>query len=176
MFKTLIHCALLCEAQALINFYKLSLDNSLKDKPKQTKIYTNDNLVILISGIGKSNTQKSLTFTLQNFKINRSINLGIAGCVDESINIGSLFCTYGQIQGVKNATITCLDTPCVDKTQIKTTLVDMESKYFYDICKLDIKEIYIIKVVSDHLDATYPKKSFVIQLIQNTLKKWKHIL
>ena len=76
----------------------------------------------------------------------------------------------------KTANITTLDKVCTNKDEINTLLVDMESKYFLDILQNNIQEIFIIKVVSDHLDKAYPKKSWVIQIIQNTFKKWKHII
>ena len=52
----------------------------------------------------------------------------------------------------------------------------MESQYFEEIVSFHLEDIYIIKVVSDHLEEQIPKKSFVIQLIQNTFKEWKHLL
>ena len=65
MFKTLIHCALLCEAQALINYYKLSQHRTNSNQPTHIKIYTNDALLIVISGIGKINTQNTLEYIKQ---------------------------------------------------------------------------------------------------------------
>lgn len=176
MFKTLIHCALLCEAQALINYYKLSLDRTNQNKPTHIKIYTNDTLLIVISGIGKINTQNTLDYIFKNYQISKAINLGIAGCVDNNVKIGSLFCTNKKLKNVSHASITTLDTVCVNKNQISTVLVDMESKYFEEIVSSFLEDIYIIKVVSDHLEEQIPKKSFVIQLIQNTFKEWKHLL
>lgn len=176
MFKTLIHCALLCEAQALINYYKLSLDRTKPNKPTHIKIYSNDTLVIVISGVGKINTQNTLKYIFKNYQISKAINLGIAGCSDKNIKIGSLFCTNKKLENLNHARITTLDTICTNKNQISTILVDMESQYFEEIVSFHLEDIYIIKVVSDHLEEQIPKKSFVIQLIQNTFKEWKHLL
>ena len=55
------------------------------------------------------------------------------------------------------------------------TLYDMEGEYFLDISKqyLDEQNIFIFKVVSDHLDTIKLNKEFVKQLI---LKKQKDII
>lgn len=176
MFKTLIHCALLCEAQALINYYKLSQHRTNPTQATHIKIYSNDTLLIVISGIGKINTQNTLEYIFKNYQISKAINLGIAGCVDKNIKIGSLFCTNKKLENISHASITTLDTICTNKNQISSILVDMESQYFEEIVSSFLEEIYIIKVVSDHLEEQIPKKSFVIQLIQNTFKEWKHLL
>ena len=55
----LIHTALLCEAQTFIEEYKLKKINS--------KIYRNDKVILLISGIGKENTISSLDYMFLNY-------------------------------------------------------------------------------------------------------------
>ncbi len=63
MTKTLIHTALLAEAQPLINFLKLKQNISL-NLPNGNKIFfdDNENYILIVSGIGKENTIKSLNF------------------------------------------------------------------------------------------------------------------
>ncbi|XPV68101.1 MAG: nucleoside phosphorylase [Halarcobacter sp.] len=178
MFQTLIYTALLSEAQPLINFLKLKQDNSVQNLPKNTKLFTNEesSYILLVSGIGKENCKKSLKFVFENYKIGKAINIGIAACCDSSVKIGTLFCTNKLLPRINFAPITTVDTPLESDENLETLLVDMESKYFLEICKKDCNEIYVFKVVSDYLDTTIPKKAFVIELIQNSLNSWKKYL
>lgn len=177
--KTLIHTALLSESQSIINFLKLKQNNNIQNLPNYTKsikIFSNENIILVVSGMGKNKTIEALNFVFNNFKIKKAINVGIAGCKDKTIDIGTLFCTTNNCDGIKTATITTLKKPLDDKHLLDTTLVDMESEHFYKFCSSKVDEIYILKVVSDYLDTTIPKKSFVIELIQNSYKLWKKIL
>ncbi len=168
-FKVLIHTALQPEAQYLINFYKLKQDISIQN----FKLFFNDNIILIVSGMGKKNTIDSLTFVFENYQISKAINIGIAGCCDESIKIGTLFCTNRLLPNINFAPITTVDTPLDSDENLETLLVDMESLYFKETCLKYIKDVYIFKVVSDYLDITIPKKSFVIELIQNSFKSWE---
>ncbi|PLY09545.1 MAG: nucleoside phosphorylase [Arcobacter sp.] len=167
--KVLIHTALQPEAQYLINFYKLKQDNSVQN----FKLFFNDNIILIVSGMGKKNTIDSLNFVFENYSISKAINIGIAGCCDSSVKIGTLFCTNRLLPNINFAPITTVDTPLDSDENLETLLVDMESSYFKETCLKYIKDIYVFKVVSDYLDITIPKKSFVIELIQNSFNDWK---
>ncbi len=174
MSKTLIHTALLCEAQSLIDFFKLKMDTTIQNIPKYSKLYINNEIILIVSGIGKANTLKALTFIFETFEIKKAINLGIVGCGDSSIKIGTLFCTNKLLPNINFTPITTVDKPLECDAELETLLVDMESKYFIQVSKEhNISNIYIFKVVSDHLDLEIPKKAFVIELMQNTFAKWK---
>lgn len=174
MSKTLIHTALLCEAQTLIDFYHLKQDSSIQNKT--FKIFTNNEIIILVSGIGKSNTTDALHYVFKNFEVNKAINIGIAGCSDSSIKIGTLFCTNRLLPRINFANITTVDEPLESDEDLETLLVDMEAQYFLTACKEYINNITILKVVSDYLDTQIPKKSFVIELIRNSFTQWKSII
>ena len=167
--KVLIHTALQPEAQYIINFFKLQQDNSVLN----FKLFFNDDIILIVAGMGKKNTLDNLTYVFENYKISKAINIGIAGCSDESIKIGTLFCTNRLLPNINFASITTVDAPLEDDENLETLLVDMESSYFKEVCSKYIKEIYIFKVVSDYLDVEIPKKSFVIELIQNSFSTWK---
>lgn len=174
MSKTLIHTALLCEAQSLINFFKLEIDTTVKNLPKYSKLYSNNELILIVSGIGKENTIQALIFIFETFEIKKAINLGIAGCGDSSIKIGTLFCTNKLLPNINFAAITTVDKPLECDSELETLLVDMEAKYFIQVSKeYKISNTYIFKVISDHLDLEIPKKAFVIELMQNSFEKWK---
>ncbi len=176
MNKILIHCALLCEAQSFINFLKLTQNTSITNIPNSTKIYENDDIILVISGMGKENTINTLTFIFENYNIDKAFNIGIAGCCDSSIKIGTLFCTNKLLPNVNFASITTVDKPLDSDEDLETILVDMEAKYFIELSKKYCSDIYVFKVVSDYLDTQVPKKSFVIELIQNVYPKIKNYL
>lgn len=167
--KTLIHTALQAEAQYIINFFKLKQDNTIQ----KFKLFSNDEILLIVSGMGKDKTINALTYMFENYKIKKAINIGIAGCCDDSIKIGTLFCTNRLLKNINFAPITCVDTPLESDENLETLLVDMESGYFKEIVSKYIEDIYIFKVVSDYLDTTIPKKSFVIDLIQKSFNDWK---
>lgn len=169
----LIHTALLSEAQAMIEKYKISKTNS------NPKIYSNDTIVVLIGGIGKENTLRSLEYLFKNYTISKALNIGIAGCSDTSIKIGELFCTNKELEDISY--IKC---ETVDIAQLTThnsqrsILYDMEAKYFLEVCNkyLEEKKVCVFKIVSDHLDDKLLPKDTVKKLIQNSLKRWEKYL
>ena len=70
MSKTLIYTALLPEAQPLINFLKLKQDTSVQN----FKLFKDedDKYLLIVSGIGKENCQKSLEYVFNSFEIKKS--------------------------------------------------------------------------------------------------------
>lgn len=160
---TLIHTALLSEAQTFIEKCKLQKVNS------QPKIYTSEKIIVLIGGIGKENTYSSLAYTFENYAITKALNIGIAGCSDTTIEIGELFCTNRKLDDIKFMKCKTVDVPQLPSNVTLNTLYDMEASYFLGIVQkyLDEKDIYIFKIVSDHLDSTIPKKDFVKKLIND---------
>ena len=166
---TLIHTALFSEAKPLIEHFKMQC---LQKRPY--RIYTKKHLLLIVSGIGKKKTLH-VEDIFRSFKIDRAINMGIAGCKDMNIEIGSLFCVNQKLCDIAYADITCVSKPFSDKDRLETTLVDMESKTFLEVCEkeLDIKSIFVFKIVSDYLDTTIPKKEFVEKLIKDSIKKWE---
>jgi len=160
---TLIHTALLSEAQIFIEKYKLTKVNSIP------KIYANENIIVLIGGIGKENTASSLEYIFEKYTITKALNIGIAGCSDTTIEIGELFCTNRELEDMNSMDCKTVDTPQLPSDVTPNTLYDMEATYFLEIAKkhLDKNDIYIFKIVSDHLDSTIPKKDFVKKLIND---------
>ena len=173
-YKTLIHTALYPEAKPLIHYFNL-VQNKIYDK---YRIYENDKFILVITGIGCQNTEKILPFIYENFNINRAINIGIAGCKDKNIKLGSLFCTNQHLENIKFETLTTVDEPLVDETNLNTTLVDMEAQSFLNISKnnLNEKDIFVFKIVSDYLSKEIPDKSFVYNNIKKTIPKWENMV
>ena len=166
---TLIHTALFSEARPVIDFLQLKQYDT-----KPFKIFKNKNVVLIVSGVGGKNTINALELIFSKYKIEKAINIGIAGCKDKNIEIGTLFCTNQNIKNIPYATLTTTHTPVTDYSLLTTALVDMEADYFIKVAKkfLTDDDTYIFKIVSDHLDATIPKKEFVNNLIRNSIEKW----
>ena len=162
----LLHVALKAEAKPIIEYFKLQC---IQTKPY--KVYQKDDILLAICGMGKEKTALYVEDIFQKYSIDKAINIGIAGCKDSKIEIGSLFCTNHRLDFINYASLTTVDEPLNDDKDLKTALVDMEARYFISTCKgfLDIKDIYILKVVSDHLDTTIPKKEFVWKIIEKNL-------
>lgn len=158
----LILCALKSEAQIIIEKKKLKKNDS------NSKIYNNQEIILIISGIGKQNTINSLEYIFKNNTITKAINIGVAGCSDDFVCIGELFCTNKSLEDINHMKLKTVDTPQIKKED-KTLLYDMEGEYFFDISKkyLNEDDIYIFKVVSDHLDDKVLSKDFVKKLIFN---------
>jgi len=167
----LIDTALLSEAQSVIEKYKLKLIQ------KNPRVYQNDKIVLVITGIAKDNTIDNLKYILSQYKISKAINIGIAGTNDTDIKIGTLFCTNQKLENINYLELKTLNSAKTIFTDTKSYLYDMEAKYFIDIVSkyIDYQNIYVFKVVSDYLDDTIPSKEFVKSLIQKNIKsieKW----
>ena len=167
---TLIHTALFCEAKSIIEHFKM---RCIQKKPY--RIYSSDSLVLIVSGIGAKKTALHVEDSLKRHEFIKAINLGIAGCKDESVEIGTLYCTNHKLSDIDHLTLSSHDKAIEDKNALCTTLVDMEANSFLKICKehLSSENLFVFKVVSDHLSAKIPQKSFVEGLIKNSIKIWE---
>lgn len=166
----LLHTALACEAKPLIKKFNLIQYNKFDG----FKLYKSSDKLLLISGIGKTNTIDKLSFVFENFKIDRAVNTGICGCKNIDIEIGKLYSVLHKYNTIEINTIETFDKPCEDKTLLNSNLVDMEYKYFYEISKkyLNDENIESFKIVSDHLDKKIPNKKFVEEIMDNALTIW----
>jgi nucleoside phosphorylase len=163
-----IHTALLCEAQSVIEKYKLIKVNS------DPKIYKNDFLLVVIGGIGELNTLKCLEYIYKNYNVQKIFNIGIVGCSDKEIEVGELFCTNKKLESLKYMELKTVQTPQIVYDE-ESILYDMEGSYFLEVSQKYLKneDIFVLKVVSDHLDDTILPKDKVKKLIQNSLKSWE---
>lgn len=153
-----------CEAQGIVEYLKLTKTS------KNT--FENDDILLLVGGIGKEKTIISLEDIYIKYTFTKAINIGIAGCNDTAYPIGELVCTTHQLEGIHHLPIITVDTPASSSISV-TSLYDMESSYFIDITSKYIQKenIYVFKVISDYLDTTVPCKDFIKKLIKQTIKK-----
>lgn len=170
--KVLIHTAFFAEAKPLVEYFKLRCTQT-----KPYKIYEDDNILLMISGMGKENTLHVKDILIKH-NIAKAINIGIAGCKDKNIEIGTLCCTNHNIESIRYESLTTVAQPLDNSKDLKTTLVDMEADAFLFICKefLNESNIFILKVVSDYLDTTIPKKDFVWKIIKQNLNNIEKIV
>lgn len=171
--------ALKSEAQALVERYKLT-----KSKLKNFTIYTNTEMIVIVSNMGITNARDATQTLINQFDITDEdiyINLGICGAskkyiIGDLIEIGSLTCEGITYEFKKDK----IEIICVDKAIDKDSyeVVDMESYGFYDavIHSPAIKNFYIFKVVSDHFEPMMVTKDGTKKLILNVLKSVEDII
>lgn len=171
MSKILIHTTSLVEANPIIEFFKLE---QLNDSSKN--IYSNDNILLIISGISKEEISQSLNDIFTTYTISKAFDLSIASCSDGSIALGTLFCTNRFINGVNFANITTVEQNLETDEDLETLLVDKQASYFKDTCKKNIKDFYILKVVSDYFEEEKVKDEDIYKLINDSILKWKNLI
>lgn len=150
--------ALKSEAQAFVDRYTFE-----KSKLRDFTFFSNQTYKIIISGIGVLKARDATQTLIDEYDITDDdvyLNLGICGA-SQAYEIGTLI-EIGAInyEGIsyllkkEQSEIVCVN-EAVDKEEYD--LVDMESYGFYDavIHSPAIKNIFILKVVSDHFQ---PKK------------------
>ncbi|MDR1975767.1 MAG: nucleoside phosphorylase [Campylobacteraceae bacterium] len=161
---TLIHTALIAEAKPIIGYFGLKCT-----RRRPFNIYQKEGIVLIASGVGAQKTKEALKYALELFRAQRLINIGIAGCADKDIKIGSLFCATHKDLDIPYASLCACAAPVSSAKDISSTLVDMESGAFLQSGDV---EKYIFKVVSDYLEDETPSKAKVGALIQKTIPMW----
>ena len=182
----IILSALKAEAIPLINYYKLSPNNSIG-----LQMYKNDLLTILITGVEKKNVNKALKEYLKkskNIDEAKFINIGIAGGVKGNCKIGEMFfinkvfddylevdynIKTGKRPNILENHVTTVFEPILNNGQGREGLVDMEA---YEICSVlsdfnQLNKVIIIKIVSDFMDSDtkYLSSKQIQKLIEKNL-------
>ena len=171
--------ALFSEAEALIAYYKLK-----KVKNNIFLIFANNDIFLIISGIGKINAAIATTYACTTNKIDKIYNIGICGSNDQDKHIGSLHPIKTIVEydtnkkfiiSDKGETVYCVSKPVNKINTFKKILVDMESVGFYNASKKFIQKenIYILKIISDFLDTSILPKKAVYDLVKKNIKNIK---
>ena len=170
------------EARPLIDLFKLK---KIKDL-KQTFIYTNQNISLTISGIGKVNAAIGVTQTYYYYNQKNNniwINIGLAG--HKYLKVGDI-CTINKITDnetkknffpfinkFKMQNQECLSVG-MQKKSYSSKVYDMESFGFYQsACKYSSKELLqIVKIISDNQfeSIDFKNKEVVYNIILNHKK------
>lgn len=158
---------------------------AIEEKP--FPIYRNNNLYIIISGIGKVNSAIAASYTISGYKIKRMINLGSAGSLVENYTVGDVFhidksIEYDQrksenlkhkyliphiVDGIPSTSLVTSNSPVLSRKERKRmskfgALVDMEGASFLQACRTFNSEAYLFKVVSDT-----PENNNLNEIIKN---------
>ena len=172
MSKILIHTTSIIEANPIIVFFNLKeLEN-----PQQIKIYSNDDILLIISGVSRDLIVQSLDYVFKNYSVSKAFDLSIASCSDGSIALGTLFCTNRFIGGLNFANVTTVEKPLETDEELETLLVDKQAQFFSQICKENIKDFYVLKIVADYFDEVEPTNEKIFELINNSILKWKSLI
>jgi len=164
-------CAHKGEARVYIQKLKLSQVDA--------NIYANNDTVLTVTAMEKASVDK-LRETFRRYPpSNHSIfiNFGIAGCSDESVKTGTVFCIgtlcyEDETIPLKNG-VPCRSFSAVQTQKFDGFLCDMESFFLVKEALKHIKKenIYVYKVVSDHLkDAKIPTKGLLNSWIEKVFE------
>lgn len=172
--------ALDAEARALVDYYHLKRDSSLP-----YTLYKNEQMVLLVSGMGKPNALMAVS-ALLGWRIPKiedcMINIGICGA-PLTYEIGEALLIHQIYEGNRRYYPDILYTHplregsliCVDEAQsgLHDSPVDMESSAIFQAASRFFKlhQMAFIKIVSDHFAPETVTKEGVIQLIQSNLNR-----
>jgi len=180
--------ALDAEAKPLCDHYRLKRDSSLP-----YTLYRNDEIVLLVSGIGKANAMMALS-ALLGWRIPEAgdilVNIGICGAPSE-YTIGEALLIHQIFEGerhyypdilyshtLREVSLVCIDSP---QSIVRDYPVDMESGAVFQAASRFFKlhQIAFIKIVSDHFTPENVTKEGAMELVRshvNTVDNLMHNL
>lgn len=163
----LIHVALFIEAKPLIQHYNLKQYDT-----KPFKIFKNDSIVLIVSGVGEANTNNALSQIFEKYEIHQAFNIGTAASGTKTIALNSLFCTNKRNQKVDFMPCKSVSVPQKELVH-EEVLYDMESEFFIKQCEkyLDQKEIWVLKIVSDYCEDRVFQKEIVYNMVMQNIEK-----
>ncbi len=183
----IILSALLCEARPVIERYRLKKDFDYK----KFDVFRNENIFLIISGIGRLKAAVAATYILNRVNSHSSIlmlNLGIAGSTHIEHGIGHSFLVnkiidtntdrayYPDIlykHKLPEIQIATFDKIVTDRetTGDYSGLVDMEAAGFAAaaLTFLGPHQIALMKIVSDHLEVDHLTAESVSELVKSEL-------
>ncbi|MBL7995862.1 hypothetical protein JNM05_10880 [bacterium] len=185
--------ALHCEAKPIIDKFKLKK----KSVYSKLELFENDEIRLIVSGIGKIRSAIATTLLLSQSKLSSDsvvVNIGCCGSARDDMMIGELvfinkitdkangrdyFPDPILRHGLKEAAMVTHDVP-VEKNKIdqpEGDLVDMEASGFFQAASMfvDHHRIYCFKIVSDFLELSTLSKEFISGLIEKKMEAIDHI-
>ena len=179
---TYILCAFETEARAILDSYKLQ---KRQDHPFKT--FYDENIFIIISGMGQKKAEEAVEYLLLNFPHKSNdifINLGTCAGQKE-FPVGSLV-QVQQLQDEEESHRLCIQNKAIQAVSCfssvlpldrptSTDIAEMEAIGIYKIISkyLPLKKISFLKIVSDNFNPIKYEKAFIIKLTQNNLPKIK---
>ncbi len=179
-----LFCALPCEAEPLIQHFKLS---ELKEHELFRLYQSQDKTISLaITGIGKLNAAAAVTYhhaCLQTSSTDIWLNIGVAGHANLAIGEACLInkitddrhttTWYPQILFKTDCTSAALITHDAPATEYQAALFDMEASGFYQMAlRLGTAElIHCLKIVSDNQE--HPVEKINADVVKKLIAKHK---
>ncbi len=161
--------ATLMEAAPFVNGLSLSL---IEEKP--FSIYSNEKILLVISGIGKANAAIATSYLTWKYDSRCMFNIGASGATRNNRNVGDIFhidsvIEYDRprisdgkmrikkpdlLEGFDTTSLATQDHAILSSTERETIsefadLVDMEGASFIHACRLFMVKCYLFKIVSD---------------------------
>lgn len=196
---TLVCCALLSEAQPLIQALEL---RQYETRPYKLFRKPGSDVVLLISGVGGAMLRKALDWLRVQVRVQRAVLVGTAASLDPGIEAGTAFCAAevdrkltsgfcsseavrlpaaglgsGLLPGVR---LVSLEKPYIKDPAVlpQSTLVDMEAWHFVQYWRefLDTEDIAVIKIVSDQGCDRIPSREETRHIMELQLERWLAML
>ncbi len=82
------------EIKNILDVYSFVPYGSVSDK----KLYIKDNIIVIISGIGKVNAAISTQLLIDKYDVSKILNIGTCGGLDDSIKIGNVYSVLKSFQ------------------------------------------------------------------------------
>lgn len=137
-------------------------------------IFINNDFLLIISGIGKSNAAIATSYSILKYKTDYMFNIGAAGSTKMDIGIGEIFhidrvIEYDRprlkdksqrlikpdiLKGFKTTSLSTQDRPIIDLSEREkvskfANLVDMEGASVIQACRIFNVICYLFKIISD---------------------------
>lgn len=177
--------ALGVEAKPIIKYYNLKRDNEIK----KVQVFRNEEIVLIITGVGILKSAISLSFILSKFDIKEDdifINIGVCGSNNKFI-IGDIVICNKIINSelkksyypdmifkhtFKEGSLESFNTPVYSDVGIIGDIVDMEGAGLAEASSYFFKsyQINFIKIISDYLSNNV-KSEDIENLIEKSLPK-----
>lgn len=182
-----IAVAMSVEAKPIIKYFNLKRDNNIT----KFQVFKNEEIVLIITGVGIVESAISLTYVLNNVEIKESdifINLGVCGSKSTLFSIGDIIlcnkiknngngkCYYPDMvfkHNFKEGSLESFFRVVGKDDEVEGGLVDMEGAGVLEACSHFFKtyQINVIKIVSDFLEEKKFEKEFIENLIERNLEK-----
>ncbi|MCX7884734.1 MAG: nucleoside phosphorylase [Caloramator sp.] len=179
--------ALMLEASPLIEYYNLKKDMNINNY----QVYKNEDITLIISGVGKIKAAMAAVYILSNFKCKKEdilVNIGFCGANSLKYNLGELIIInkikdidsgkdyYPDVyfgKNIKKETLCCSSKPIFkgDYIDDNNILIDMESAGIMEAGQkfLYVHNTVILKIISDFLNPKNLDKEILKGYIKNNI-------
>ncbi|RKD21544.1 Phosphorylase superfamily protein [Caminicella sporogenes DSM 14501] len=177
--------AMYWEAEPFIKYLGLKRD---VDSTK-FQVFKNDEFILIISGVGPISSAVATTYLLTMYKAENSdlfFNIGVCGCKDDKIEIGSVFLCHKVINNTTNrkfytdmlfkhpfreGVLETFSTVVNKDFYIQGDLIDMEGAGAFEAASyfLPPHRIYCIKIISDYLKSDEIKGAKISKIINEKM-------